>query len=118
VCSSDLMLEEVLEKLRKIAIIKYCGQPEDMRDYEVQTHYFLYMFDVKTFEKELEYREVKGRVIEMWFEGTFQMKERITLEEMYSAREAGERAKECDECEEGQSYVPPPDCGKTKAYVS
>lgn len=116
----DGMLEEmVLEKLRKIAVLKYCGMPEEVRDFECQSHYFLYIWDAKHADEELEFREVKGRVVDMWFEGQFQFRERITLEEMYAAHQAGKCA-ECEEEGEGQmeQYISPPDEGRTRAYVS
>ena len=105
-----MMEDVVLEKLRKLAIVKYDGRPETVRDFEANSHYFLYIWDHKSLEEEYEWRMVKASTLDMWFEGKFEMKEKITLDDLYK-KTAHER---CSGCEEGQEqYTPPPDDGKT-----
>ncbi len=105
----DMMEDVVLEKLRKLAIVKYDGRPETVRDFEANSHYFLYIWDHKSLEEEYEWRMVKASTLDMWFEGKFEMKERITLDDLYK-KTPQER---CQGCQGEEQYTPPPDDGKT-----
>ena len=109
-----MLEEEVLEKLRRLALVKYCGRPEEVRDYECQSHYFLYMWDREHIDEEFTFREVKAKVIDMWFEGNFEMKEKITFADLYRARGQG-----CEEEDEAaESYTPPPETKDSTRYIS
>ena len=104
------------EKIKKKAIIKYEGQPEYVRDWETISHYFLYIWNRENTEAEHEWRAVKAQTLEMWFEGKFEMKDRITLDDLYVKNDK-EKAK-CQACQgEEEQYIPPPDDGRTKTYV-
>jgi hypothetical protein len=108
------MLEDVvLEKLRKLAMLKYDGFPEAVRDYETHTHYFLFIWNVEVLETEHNWRMLKQTTLDMWFEGRFEMKGKITFEDIYN-KDEDESEKKCARCqgEEGE-YVPPPSEGKT-----
>jgi hypothetical protein len=102
------MLEEVIEKLKKKAMILYDGQPEAVRDFETLSHYFVYIWKSEDLEDEFMYRQTKAMVIDMWFEGKFNFKEKITMDDLAKSKQ--ELEGDDDECEncKNEKYVPPP----------
>jgi len=120
------MEEIVLEKLKKRDIFKYEGFPEYVRDFETQSHYYIYIWDAEDCEEEWAYRQTKAMVIDMWFEGKFVMRDHIYLEDLkniktYVDKEMEKEKKDacdgnCDECEEecNKGTPPPPENEKER----
>lgn len=99
------MLEEVvIEKLKKLAMLKYDSQPEAVRDFEALSHYFVYIWGPEQLEEEYEWRMVKASTLDMWFEGKFELKERIRLDELYKKKTQYKEEHSC----ESEKYTPPP----------
>lgn len=108
-----------MEKLKKLAMIRWEGRPETNRDFEALSHNFLYIWNKETFEEEYTYRQTKAKVIDMWFEGDFVMKDHIYLEDIKNVRRfVKEHEHGCEECDEEEEEFdgssPPPEDDKIR----
>lgn len=126
--------ELVVDEIRKKQIVKYEGYPEYVRDLIAQSFYFLYSSHADKCEEEWGYCQTKAEVVDLWLEGKFEMKERITFEEftmlkdhirtqLKKAKEREEREKvsgkeecegDCLDCEEECKYNSPKEDDATR----
>lgn len=107
--------EAILEKLKKIAMLRWGGRPEENRDFEALSHYFIFIWDKDKCDEEYSYRQTKATVIDMWFEGKFVMKDHICLEDLKVTRKIIKQYEDDEEDEEGGEGIPlPPEDDKTR----